>query len=87
MSVIRNTGEHPEGATLDRHAYPGIGVSEPEITKQQVELVYAQATLALVVALVVALLLALGGVVSCRQPGVRHSVGVYRVVIQFRLAG
>jgi diguanylate cyclase (GGDEF)-like protein/PAS domain S-box-containing protein len=60
MSVIRNTGEHPEGATLDRHAYPGIGVSEPEITKQQVELVYAQATLALVVALVVALLLALG---------------------------
>ncbi len=42
------------------HASPGAGVSEPGIAGQQVELVYAQATLALVVALVVALLLALG---------------------------
>jgi diguanylate cyclase (GGDEF)-like protein/PAS domain S-box-containing protein len=60
MKVFRKFVEPPTGASLEVHAAPGLVVSEQEVRWQQVELVYAQARMALSVALAVSLLLMLG---------------------------
>jgi len=60
MTVFRKIFESPRDGRLEACAATGVGVSETEIHGQQVELVYTQATLALLVALGVALLLTLG---------------------------
>jgi diguanylate cyclase (GGDEF)-like protein/PAS domain S-box-containing protein len=60
MSLFRDFGKRPERTAQGICVSPG-GVSvDTDITGQQVEIVYAQANLALVVALVMALLLTLG---------------------------
>jgi len=60
MTVFRKIFESPREISQETYAPPGGGASETEIHGQQIELVYAQATLAMLVALVVALLLSLG---------------------------
>jgi diguanylate cyclase (GGDEF)-like protein/PAS domain S-box-containing protein len=60
MSLFRDIGKRPEGTAQEMCVSPGVVAACPDITGQQVEIVYAQANLALVVALVVALLLTLG---------------------------
>ena len=60
MRAFRKIVEASRNAGKEASADPDVGVSETEIPGQQVELVYSQATLALLVALVVSLLLTLG---------------------------
>jgi diguanylate cyclase (GGDEF)-like protein/PAS domain S-box-containing protein len=60
MTVFRKIFESSRESGLEPDTAPGGGASETEIHGQQIELVYTQATLALLVALVVALLLTLG---------------------------
>jgi len=60
MSLFRDIGKRPDGTAKEKCESPGVMAACPDITGQQVEIVYAQANLSLVVALVVALLLTLG---------------------------
>jgi diguanylate cyclase (GGDEF)-like protein/PAS domain S-box-containing protein len=60
MTVFRKIVEPPRGVCLEPYAAPEVGASEAEIHWQQIELVYSQATVALLVALVVSLLMMLG---------------------------
>jgi len=60
MRLFRDIGERPDETAQEMCASPGGIAACPDITAQQVEIVYSQANLALVVALAVALLLTLG---------------------------
>jgi diguanylate cyclase (GGDEF)-like protein/PAS domain S-box-containing protein len=60
MSLFRDNGKRPEGTAQEMCVSPAGVPADQDITGQQVEIVYAQANLSLVVALVVALLLTLG---------------------------
>ena len=68
MTVFRKIVEATRDTGKGPYAAPGAGVSEAEILGQQIELVYSQATVALLVALVVSLLLTLG-LWSVADPG------------------
>jgi diguanylate cyclase (GGDEF)-like protein/PAS domain S-box-containing protein len=60
MSVSKTTVESHGASGLETHVAPGVGISEAEIHGQQIEIVYTQAPVALLVALGVSLLMAFG---------------------------
>ena len=52
MSLFRDIGKRPDGTAKEKCESPGVMAACPDIAGQQVEIVYAQANLSLVVALV-----------------------------------